>query len=126
MHPSPTLTTAPALDVCEGNMPENVPSIPVCSCFLCASFSAPASVLPNFHVIRKMTNISFLSDGGDLITHCGSKPPFSRSCHMAFSKLFSICIMSLDFFIKHQTARKTREGLACLLSLIEFKLCLKC
>ena len=42
---------------------------------------------------------------------------------MAFSKLFLICIMPLDLFTKHQTARKIRDGLACLLSLIGFKLC---
>ena len=42
---------------------------------------------------------------------------------MAFSKLFLICIMPLDLFIEQQTARKIRDGLACLLSLIGFKLC---
>lgn len=65
----------------------------------------------------------FLPDRADLITHCGLKPVFSRSCHMAFSKLFLICIMPLNLLIKHQTARKTGNGLACPLSLIGFKLC---
>lgn len=81
------------------------------------------SVLPNFHIIPNMINISFLSEVGDLITHQWFRNLVSRGCHMAFSKLFFICIMPLDLFIKHQTARKIRDGLACLLSLIGFKLC---
>ena len=68
-----------------------------------------------------LTFLSFLRE--EILLPLWLRTLISRGCHMAFSKLFLICIMPLDLFIKHQTARKIRDDLACLLSLIGFKLC---